>query len=44
MKLTSLNFKMIGLEVEDYYENLKSEHPEVNQGIEIWDYENVDWD
>lgn len=44
MKLTSLNFKMIVMEAEEYYEKLKSEHPEVNQGIEIWDYENVDWD
>lgn len=44
MKLEELNFKMIGLEVEEYYEKLKEDHPEVNQNIEIWDHENVDWD
>jgi hypothetical protein len=44
MKLTYLNFKMIGVEVEEYYEALKNEHSDVNQEIEIWDYENVDWD
>lgn len=42
--LRSLNFKMIGLDVEEHYEKLKDDHPEVNQIIDIWDYENVDWD
>lgn len=44
MSLKSLNFKMIDLEAEDFYEKLKSEHEQINQEIEIWDYENVDWD
>jgi hypothetical protein len=44
MKLTSLNFKMISLESEEFYEKLKREHAEVNQAIDIWDYENVDWE
>lgn len=44
MKLQSLNFKMIELDAEDHYEQLKVDHPEVNQNIEIWDFENVDWD
>lgn len=44
MKLTSLNFKMISLDSEEYYEKLKQDHPEVNQLIDIWDYENVDWE
>lgn len=42
--LRSLNFKMIDTEAEEHYEQLKSDHPEVNQNIEIWDYENIDWD
>lgn len=44
MKLESLNFKMIGFDVEDHYEQLKNDYPDINQDIEIWDYENVDWD
>ena len=44
MKLESLNFKFINLDAEEHYEKLKADHPEVNQNIEIWDYENVDWD
>lgn len=44
MKLQSLNFKTIELDAEEHYEQIKVDHPEVNQGIEIWDYENVDWD
>lgn len=44
MKLASLNFKMISLESEEYYEQLKQEHPEVNQLIDIWDHESVDWE
>lgn len=44
MKLESLNFKMISLDAEEHYEQLKSEHPEVNQNIDIWDHETVDWD
>jgi hypothetical protein len=44
MKLTSLNFKTISLDSEEFYEKLKREHPEVNQSIDIWDDENVDWD
>lgn len=43
-ELRLLNFKVISLEAEEHYEELKREHPEVNQNIEIWDYENVDWD
>lgn len=42
--LRSLNFKMIDTEAEEHYEQLKSDHSEVNQNIEIWDYENIDWD
>lgn len=44
MKLQTLNFKAISLDGEEHYEQLKSEHQEVNQNIDIWDYENVDWD
>lgn len=44
IKLKSLNFKMIELDAEEHYEQLKVDCPEVNQDIEIWDYENVDWD
>lgn len=42
--LRSLNFKMIGVDVEEHYEKLIADHPEVNPSIDIWDYENVDWD
>lgn len=44
MKLTSLNFKMISNSAEEHYEQLKRDHTEVNQLIDIWDYDNVDWD
>lgn len=44
MKLKYLNYKFISLDVEEHYEELKVDHPEVNQDIDIWDYENVDWD
>ena len=43
-KLQLLNYKTIGLDVEDHYEQLKREQTEVNKEIEIWDYENLDWD
>lgn len=41
-KLEQLNFKTIFLDVEEHYEQLKADHPEVNQNIEIWDYGNDD--
>lgn len=44
MKLKFLSFKLINVDAELHYEQLKTDHPEVNQNIDIWDYENVDWD
>lgn len=44
MKLQYLNFKLISLDAEEHYEKVKGENPEVNQSIDIWDYESVDWD
>lgn len=42
--LRSLNFKWVDLDGEEFYERFKAENPDVNQEIEIWDYEIVDWD